>query len=63
VTIGSDRVVVTCADGRTFGGDDVILTVPPSVWDNISFDPPLPPLLRPQMEHNVKYLISLKNRS
>ena len=45
VTIGADRVVVTCADGRTFSGDDVILTVPPSVWDQISFDPPLPAML------------------
>ncbi len=62
VTVEAERVVVTCTDGRTFTGDDVILTVPPSVWDNISFDPPLPELLRPQMGHNVKYLISLKNR-
>jgi monoamine oxidase len=62
VTIGTDRVVVACADGRTFTADDAILTVPPSVWDNIEFDPPLPALLRPQMGHNVKSLISLKNR-
>jgi monoamine oxidase len=62
VTIGADNVVVACADGRSFSGDDVILTVPPSVWDQIAFDPPLPPLLQPQMGHNVKYLISLKNR-
>jgi monoamine oxidase len=62
VTIGSDRVVVACADGRTFAGDDIILTVPPSVWDGIAFDPKLPEMLRPQMGRNVKYLISLKNR-
>ncbi|MEX1059981.1 MAG: NAD(P)/FAD-dependent oxidoreductase [Methyloceanibacter sp.] len=62
VKIGKDRVVVACADGRTFTADDAILTVPPSVWDNIKFDPPLPAFLRPQMGHNVKYLISLKNR-
>jgi monoamine oxidase len=62
MTIGADRVTVTCADGRTFGGDDVILTVPPSVWDNIAFDPTLPEVLRPQMGRNVKYLISLKDR-
>jgi monoamine oxidase len=57
-----DRVVLTCADGRNFTADDVILTVPPSVWDQIAFDPELPEALRPQMGHNVKYLISLKNR-
>jgi monoamine oxidase len=42
VKIGKDRVVVACADGRTFTADDAILTVPPSVWDNIKFDPPAP---------------------
>lgn len=62
VKIERDRVVVTCADGRNFTGDDVILTVPPSVWDTIKFDPPLPAMLRPQMGRNVKYLISLTNR-
>lgn len=62
VTNGADRVEVVCADGTMFTADDVILTVPPSVWDNIVFDPKLPELLRPQMGRNVKYLISLKNR-
>ena len=62
IKIEKDRVVVTCGDGRTFTADDAILTVPPSVWDNIKFNPPLPTILRPQMGHNVKYLISLKNR-
>jgi monoamine oxidase len=62
VTVGSDGVVVACADGRTFGGDDIVLAVPPSVWDGIVFDPKLPETLRPQMGRNVKYLISLKNR-
>jgi monoamine oxidase len=62
VTIAADRVVVTCADGRSLTADDAILTVPPSAWDQIEFDPPLPAVLRPQMGHNVKYLISLKNR-
>jgi len=62
VKVGADRVEIVCADGRTFSGDDMILTVPPSVWDGIAFDPKLPETLRPQMGRNVKYLISLKNR-
>jgi monoamine oxidase len=62
VKVGADRVEILCTDGRTFGADDVILTVPPSVWDGIAFDPKLPELLRPQMGRNVKYLIYLKNR-
>jgi monoamine oxidase len=62
IKIAGDRVTVTCADGKSFTADDAILSVPPSVWDQIGFDPPLPEKLRPQMGHNVKYLISLKNR-
>jgi monoamine oxidase len=62
VKIAGDRVVVTCANGRSLTADDAILTVPPSAWDQIEFDPPLPAALRPQMGHNVKYLVSLKNR-
>ena len=62
ITITSDRVFVACTDGRSFTADDAILTVPPSVWGNIAFDPQLPQVLRPQMGNNVKYLISLKNR-
>jgi monoamine oxidase len=62
VKIGADRVTVACTDGQTFTADDLILTVPPSVWDRIRFDPPLPEVLRPQMGHNIKYLIWLKNR-
>jgi monoamine oxidase len=62
VKIAGDRVVVTGADGRSFTADDAILTAPPSVWNQIKFDPALPEVLRPQMGHNVKYLISLKNR-
>ena len=62
VTIGPGRVAVTCADARSFTADDAILAVPPSVWGNIAFDPPLPEVLRPQMGNNIKYLISLRNR-
>ena len=62
VTIKDNQVVVTGSDGKTFTADDAILTVPPSVWSNIKFDPALPEALRPQMVSAVKYLMSLKNR-
>ena len=62
IKIAEDRVTVTCADDRTFTADDAILAVPPSVWDQIDFDPKLPERLRPQMGRNIKYLIWLKNR-
>ena len=58
----ADGVTVTCANGEAFTADDVILTVPPSVWDKIVFDPPLPGFLRPQMGRNIKYLVWLKTR-
>lgn len=57
-----DKVVVTCADRRTLECDDVILTVPPSVWSRIKFDPDIPAALKPQMGVNVKYLAALKKR-
>ncbi|MGH6825782.1 flavin monoamine oxidase family protein [Methyloceanibacter sp.] len=62
VTIKDDQVVVTGSDGKSFTGDDVILTVPPSVWSKIKFEPALPEALRPQMGSAVTYLMSLKNR-
>lgn len=57
-----DKVVVTCADRRTLECDDVILTVPPTVWSKIRMDPDLPAALKPQMGVNVKYLAALKSR-
>jgi monoamine oxidase len=57
-----ERVVVTCADRRTVECDDVVLTVPPSVWNRIRFEPELPAALKPQMGVNVKYLAALKKR-
>ena len=58
-----DRLArVRLADGRTFEAEDVIVTVPPSVWNRIAFDPPLPASLAPQMGANVKCLIALQDR-
>ena len=62
VTLGKDGVEVACADGSSLLADDVIVAVPPSVWDRIAFVPALPPDLAPQMGSNVKYLMSLKHR-
>ncbi len=43
-------------------GDDVVLAVPPSVWEKIKIDPPLPKGLRPQMGTNVKYLAAVSGQ-
>jgi monoamine oxidase len=53
---------VTLEDESVVKGDDVILAVPPSVWSKISFDPPLPPALRPQMGSNVKFLAVVRSQ-
>lgn len=58
----TDRLArVRLADGKTIEAEDVIVTVPPSVWNRITFDPALPPALAPQMGSNVKCLLGLKN--
>ncbi len=57
-----DGMVVTAADGRTIECDDVVLAVPPSVWERIEFTPGLPTDLRPQMGLNTKYLAHTKTR-
>lgn len=77
-TIGNDRLVlnlaarsieekagvvkVTAADGRVLEADEVVLAVPPSVWSKIDFAPALPPMLKPQMGSNVKFLLQTKGR-
>jgi monoamine oxidase len=56
------RVVITCADGRRYEADDVVLAVPPSTWSRIAIEPALPTILRPQMGVNVKYLAGVSTR-
>jgi monoamine oxidase len=53
-------VVVHCANGETLEADDVVLTIPPSMWRQISFDPGLPGALHPQMGTVMKYLSEVK---
>lgn len=52
-----DKIVaVELADGTTLEADDVVLTVPPSTWNKIAFDPSLPPQLTVPMAASTKYL-------
>lgn len=53
---------VSLADGRVLEADDVVLTVPPSVWHTILFEPALPSTLKPQMGIGMKYLAETKSR-
>lgn len=57
-----DKMIVSCADGRTIEVDDVVLTIPPTTWQRIDISPPLPNGLRPQMGTNLKYLAAVKKR-
>jgi monoamine oxidase len=62
VAVKGGGVVVTCRDGRTIECDDVVVTVPPSVWNKIKFSPGIPAALNPQMGVNLKWLAHLKKR-
>lgn len=62
ISLHSEKVVVECAEARPMEADDCVLTVPPTVWDRIKFDPPIPAVLKPQTGTAVKYLSSLKKR-
>jgi len=62
IVVKSDKVVVTCGDGRTIEADDVVLGTPPSTWKDIAISPALPDDLSPQMGVNVKYLNHLKSK-
>jgi len=54
VQVRSHGVKVTLASGEIVEGDDVVLTLPPSVWKDVHFDPPLP--VKVPMGTNVKFL-------
>lgn len=53
---------VTFADGRVLEADEVVLAIPPSLWDGIMFTPDLPRALRPQMGLAMKYLTQVRSR-
>lgn len=62
VRIKESGAVVECKDGRTIECDDVVLAVPPTVWNKIEFSPGMPELFKIQMGSNVKYLAKVKSR-
>jgi len=62
VRVTNTGVTITCKDGRTIECDEVIVTVPPTVWSRINFTPGFPKQLYPQMGHNLKWLGHIKTR-
>jgi monoamine oxidase len=62
IQVKDDRVTVNCTSGDAFEGDEVVLAIPPSVWNRIKFQPDLPHELHPQMGTVVKYLSAVDSR-
>lgn len=56
-------VEVTLASGKTLTGDDVVLAVPPSVWDKIDITPSLPQRYKGQFGKNVKFLVNVRKNA
>ncbi|MBI3799422.1 MAG: FAD-dependent oxidoreductase [Deltaproteobacteria bacterium] len=62
ITTGKTTVTVSLASDKTLEADDVVLALPPSLWNRIAFEPPLPAMLTPQMAPVIKFLTAVKGR-
>lgn len=62
IRISPQRVVVVLADGRRLEADEVVLAVPVSTYNKITFDPPLPAEVMLQMAATTKYLAICRQR-
>lgn len=62
ITVRDKGVRVALTNGSTLDADDVIVATPPSVWNGMAIDPPLPADLAPQMGTNVLFLMALGSR-
>jgi monoamine oxidase len=62
ISVADGGVIVATADGLKIEGDQVVLAIPPTVWDKITFIPTLPPDLKPQLGSGVKYLSMVRSR-
>ena len=61
IEVDGNGVTVTLKRGKPVTGTDVVLAVPPTIWSDITFDPPLPKAYRVQFGKNVKYLLNVQN--
>ncbi|HWL51064.1 MAG TPA: FAD-dependent oxidoreductase [Chthoniobacteraceae bacterium] len=62
IVAGNGKMTVRTGSGERLEADDVILSVPPGVWNRITFEPALPEALQPQMGAVVKHLSVVKRR-
>lgn len=62
VDVFDKKVAVTLAGGEILEAEDVVVSVPPGTWKRITFIPPFPPQLSPQMSNQVKFLSEVRSR-
>lgn len=63
VRVSGTGVEVRVAGRKPFIADDVVLAVPPTMWDSIMFSPRLPRAYSVQFGNNVKYLLNVRKGS
>jgi monoamine oxidase len=56
INLQPDLVEVRDATGQRWTADHIVVTIPPSVWSKVAFEPALPMRLIPQMGVGYKYM-------
>jgi len=56
-------IEVTLARGQKLTADDIVLAVPPSVWDKVRITPALPARYKGQFGKNVKFLMNVQKNA
>lgn len=59
IALRADGVRITTAGGQSQEADLVVLTAPPTTWDQMAFDPVLPSDLKPYAGPAIKYLTAV----
>jgi monoamine oxidase len=62
VRLRKESVAVELHNRTVLEADDVVVTLPPSVWNKVAFEPTLPPGLLTPLADNVKYLAVTNGR-
>lgn len=62
IQLGDDGAEIVLAGGETLAADDVVLTVPSSTWNKITFRPTLSGALTVPMAASTKFLAVVKDR-
>lgn len=62
IAVGGRVATVHLADGRRLEADDVVLAVPPTTWNKIALEPPLPAPLSVPMAASTKWLAVVRQR-